>query len=372
MEAKLPVSSKIEQRSVVRFLQAEGRNGSEILERLVAVYGENNAMKKSEVYRWLRRFKEGRTDVCNEARSGRPSDAVNEETINIVRYLLNADRRVTVTDIHREMATQYGYAAISRGSIHTILTRELEMRKVSARWVPRLLTNAHREARMSAALELLSRYHEEGEDFLSRIVTGDESWVHYWTPETKEASKVWKRKDEEAPHKAKQIPSAGKVMATVFWDHKGALLIEFLPDATDPHTGRKYTVNKDRYFDTLMTLRNEIRKKRSGLLTRRPILLHDNARPHSAEQTRALIQNLRWETFPHPAYSPDLAPSDYHAFPGLKKELGGKRFADEESLRTAVENFFAKMEGSWYRAGIEKLISRYDKCLNKYGDYVEK
>ena len=161
-------------------------------------------------------------------------------------------------------------------------------------------------------------------------------------------------------------------MVTVFWDVHGILLIEFLPDSIDPVTGRKYTVNADRYFDTLVKLHEAIRRKRPGLLTRRPILLHDNARPHSAQLTQTLIRNLKWETFPHPAYSPDLAPSDFHAFPGLKKELGGQRFADEASLRVAVENYFRKMDASWYRVGIEKLVSRYDKCLNKYGDYVEK
>ena len=227
MAAKLLVSSKIEQRSVIRFLQAEGRSGSEIVGRLVSVYGENNAMKKNDVYIWMRMFKNGRTSVHDEARSGRPADAVNEEAINIVRYLLQDDRRLTITDLHRQMATEYSYASISRGSIHTILTRELGMRKVSARWVPRLLTEEHRQARMGAALELLGRYHEEGDDFLSRIVTGDESWVHYWTPESKEASKVWKMQDEEAPRKAKEIPFVGKVMVTIFWDVHGILLIEF-------------------------------------------------------------------------------------------------------------------------------------------------
>ena len=305
MAAKLLVSSKIEQRSVIRFLQAEGRSGSEIVGRLVSVYGENNAMKKNDVYIWMRMFKNGRTSVHDEARSGRPADAVNEEAINIVRYLLQDDRRLT----------------ISRGSIHTILTRELGMRKVSARWVPWLLTEEHQQAQMGAALELLGRYHEEGDDFLSRIVTGDESWVHYWTPESKEASKVWKTQDEEAPRKAKEIPSAGKVMVTVFWDVHGILLIEFLPDSIDPVTGRKYTVNADRYFDTLVKLHEAIRRKRPGLLTRRPILLHDNARPHSAQLTQTLIRNLKWETFPHPAYSPNLTPSEFHTFPGLKKEV---------------------------------------------------
>jgi hypothetical protein len=76
----------------------------------------------------------------------------------------------------------------------------------------------------------LARYKNEGDAFLHRIVTVDDICCHHYTPEPKRASKEWRGKDEECPVKAKTQPSAGKVMATIFWDYKGVLHINFLHD----------------------------------------------------------------------------------------------------------------------------------------------
>ena len=72
-------------------------------------------------------------------------------------------------------------------------------------------------------------FSEKRTSFLRRFVTTDETWVHYYTPETKKQSKQWKHVDSPPPKKAKAIRSAGKVMTSVFWDTKGILLIGYLP-----------------------------------------------------------------------------------------------------------------------------------------------
>ncbi len=72
------------------------------------------------------------------------------------------------------------------------------MLKVAARWVPRLLLDEDKKRWMGAALEFLLEYNEVGDEILDRIGTGDESWVHFWTPESKEKSKQWKKKEELA------------------------------------------------------------------------------------------------------------------------------------------------------------------------------
>ena len=88
--------------------------------------------------------------------------------------------------------------------------------KISARWVPRLLSDQQETARVQISETLLARYEEEGDAFIHRIVTCDETCVHHYTPETKRASKEWRGKGEECPVKAKTRLSAGKVMATFF------------------------------------------------------------------------------------------------------------------------------------------------------------
>ena len=74
----------------------------------------------------------------------------------------------------------------------------------------------------------------------------------------------------------------------------------------------------------------------------------------------------------HPPYSPDLAPSDFHLFLHLKKLLGGKRFDDDDDLKDVVQKWLIPQAAAFYEEGIQKLVPRYDKCLNNGGEYVDK
>ena len=132
------------------------------------------------------------------------------------------------------------------------------------------------------------------------------------------------------------------------------------------------TINAAAYCSTLTKLRRAIKNKRRGLLTSGVLLLHDNARPHSALQTQNLIRSFGWEQIDHPPYSPDLAPSDFHLFRYLKEFLGGKRFATDDEVKEAVVNWLSSQAADFYDLGIQKLVDCYDKCLNKNGKYVEK
>ena len=85
-----------------------------------------------------------------------------------------------------------------------------------------------------------------------------------------------------------------------------------------------------------------------------------------------LRDEFHWDTFDHPPYSPDLAPLDFHLFLKMKEHLAGKRHSDDEDLQHAVVDWLNSQAAVWYEEGISKLVSRYDKCLNVQGDYVEK
>ncbi len=112
--------------------------------------------------------------------------------------LLNEDRQLTITDLQVRMATQSSHA-VRRGTIYTALTEHLTMSKVCACWVLRQLTEDNQTLRMGWALEFLTQFHMKGNELIERIVTGDESWIQFWTPETKAQSKVWKKKEEDIP-----------------------------------------------------------------------------------------------------------------------------------------------------------------------------
>jgi len=126
--------------------------------------------------------------------------------------------------------------------------------------------------------------------------------------------------------KFKTLPSAKKVMLTIFWDTRGVLYMEFLAKGS--------TVNSDRYCATLRSLKQRIRRIR---LERNTFLLHhNNARPHCSAQTQDAMTSLKFKVVPHPPYSPDLAPSDFWLFPKLKETLKGQHFSSDAEVEAAA------------------------------------
>ncbi|GFO19831.1 transposase [Plakobranchus ocellatus] len=99
---------------------------------------------------------------------------------------------------------------------------------------------------------------------------------------------------------------------------------------------------------------------------------HDNATPHSANLTQQWLQRYGWEILLHPAHSPDLAPSDFHLFGPLKRHLGGMAFETEDDLISELRNWFDNLDVDFFRVGINSLPSRWQKCIDLHGDYVEK
>ena len=86
--------------------------------------------------------------------------------------------------------------------------------------------------------------------------------------------------------------------------------------------------------------------------------------------TSVFSQN--YELLEHPAYYPDLAPSDFCLFPKLKLFLAGQRFSSNQEAIAAVEGYFADLTKNPYRDGIMALEHRWNKCISVKGDYVEK
>jgi len=349
-------AAKCEIRAVIRYLVAKEKSPHEIFNEVRTVYGEGH-MNRTSVYKWCREFKNGRTNVHDDLRSGRPS-ILTDDVVKKVENAVRDDRRLTLDELSAM------FPQLSRSLLHETITETLGFHKLCARWVPKQLTEQHMLNRVQASREFLERYELDGDNFLKSIVTGDETWVAHYTPETKRQSEQWRHTTSPSTKKFKTTISAKKIMASVFWDHKGIILIEYLPQGE--------TINAARYCETLKKLRRAIQNKRRGLLTSGVCLLHDNARPHTANVTKQLLDSFGWDVLNHPPYSPDLAPSDYHLFTSLKKHMGGKKFSADEEVKGAVDKWTKEMAAEFYEAGIKKLICRLTTCIERNGDYVEK
>jgi hypothetical protein len=128
---------------------------------------------------------------------------------------------------------------------------------------------------VDACQELLKCFEAESDGLLGRIVTGDETWVHYHQPETKKVSKEWRHTSSPKLKKFCSRPSAGMVMLTVFWDERGVIVEHYMP--------RGNTVTSVTYADLLKNhLRPSVKSKRLGLLSTGVPLQHENARLHTA------------------------------------------------------------------------------------------
>ena len=143
-DAKACFSSKVEYRAVIRYLYFKGK---EKYGELADVYG-SFAPSYAQVKFWVGEFKGGRTSLEDEARSGSPLDATDEEMCKKVGDLVYSERRIQVEEIAQALG-------ISHGSISTILHDHLGMHKLTARWVPKSLSDEQMATRASVCSALL-------------------------------------------------------------------------------------------------------------------------------------------------------------------------------------------------------------------------
>lgn len=347
-------STHSEIRVVIKFMCKQKRSASEILTDLRGVYG--NSIKRSTVYRWVKLFSEGRDSVEDDPRSGRPT-VINNAVIQSVRDLIEADKRIT----YSRLISLTGY---SSWTLQAVIHDHLRLRKLTARWVPHKLTPENKQERVDCCNELL---RSSCRRMLSRIVTCDETWLYFYDPETKEQSKQWTGKDETSPQKFVRQKTSKKVMWIVFWDSQGIVLSHVVP--------QHLTVNAEYYRGVLeRQLLPALEERRPGLKGKSVLFQQDNAPPHRAAITQETLAELGWTILRHPVYSPDLAPSDFHLFPALKRDLKGRTFLSRAGLASAVYQWCLKKtaEGFFADAFFNKLPVRWRKCVDCNGDYFEK
>ncbi|GFV89533.1 mariner Mos1 transposase [Trichonephila clavipes] len=167
-------------------------------------------------------------------------------------------------------------------------------------WVPYELKPRDVERRLFACEQLLARQIRKV--FLHRIATGDEKWVRYDNPKLRKS-----------------------------WGYPG--------HASTSTPNRIFTVSSDRYRTQLMRLSRALKDKRPQYNERhdKVILQHDNAQSHVAKGVKTYLKTLKWEVLPHPLYSPDLAPSDYHLFQSMAHGLDDQHFRSYEDLKNWID-----------------------------------
>ena len=307
---------------------------------LVEAYGEH-ALGKSQCFEWFKKFKSGDFDVRNEER-GRPPKKFEDSEL---QALLDEDDAQT----QQQLADQLN---VTREAISIRLKAMGKIQKMG-KWVPHELNERQQEKRKTTCEMLLARYKRKS--FLHRI-------VYFENPKRKRS---WVTPGEPSTSTARPNRYGRKTMLCVWWDQKGVIYYELLKPGE--------TVNTERYRQQMIDLNQALREKRPEYQKRqhKVILLHDNAPSHTAKLVKETIEAFSWEILSHAAYSPDLAPSDYHLFASMGHALAEQRFTSYENVRKWLDDWFASKEQQFFWRGIHKLPDRWEKCIASNGQYFE-
>ena len=129
----------------------------------------------------MAQFNRGDFSTCDVSRPGRPKTVTTLEIIDQIHELILEDRRISAKSI----AEQLG---LSREWVGAINRENLDKRKLSAKWVPKCLNGNQKRQRCQSSEQLLKFFRSDPNDFLSRLVTMDETWLYHYDPETKQQS----------------------------------------------------------------------------------------------------------------------------------------------------------------------------------------
>jgi hypothetical protein len=144
------------------------------------------------------------------------------------------------------------------------------------------------------------------------IIVEDESYCLQYDPQPKWQSAEWRSTGTPPSKKVRRQPSTTKTMIIIFFDARGIVRHEFVPQGQ--------TVNQEIYISVLRRMREALRRRRPDLWTSGQWTeLHDNARPHTALSVSRFLIKYNVTVLPHLPYSPDLTPCDFFLFPRLKK-----------------------------------------------------
>ena len=169
------------------------------------------------------------------------------------------------------------------------------------------------------------------------------------------------------------VPEAKEVQdATICWQSDGHSILgrkrRFMLDILP----KRSTITGVYYANLLDQLRTAIREKCRGKLSKGVLLQQDNTRVHTCKVAMDAVEQNRYELILHPAYSPDLAPSDFFIFPNLKKDIRGLHFRSDKEVVTTVEEWVNGKDPDFFSSGLMALEHPWSKCITLEGNYIEK
>lgn len=346
---------KMEIRACIKFCFKLGFTATETFEKIKKVHGEE-AMGRTQVFHWFALFKDGRESLEDEPRTGRPKEGRSPDNIREVADVIKKDRRLS-----KQMISDM--TGIPQTTVYRILTEDLHLRKLCARFVPHKLTDDQQVARVEHCLDM-KQSADTDPTFLYDIVNGDETWVFQYDPSSKRQSSEWLGPGDKKPTKSRLQKSRVKTMLIVFFDSRSIIHKEFVPPGKTV-TGEFYVGVMRRLLDRITRVRPQYREQGSWRL------LHDNAPAHNSRVVKEFLAKRSVVILQHPPYSPDLAPADFWLFPKLKLNLKGRQFESVDEIQRTVTGALNALEPKAFSDCYDSFYKRFQRCINEEGAYFE-
>lgn len=313
---------------------------------------------RSTISVWYGEFKRGRTSTDDAERCGRPKDAVTPDNIEKINKIVLNDNKVKLQEI-------VDTVNISKERVSYILHEHLGMRKLCSPWVPHTLTIQQKNERVRISQCCLDIFQRNPNEFLDRYITVNEIWLdHFTLKSTEQQSKQRSSIGERASKRTNTQQSANKIMATIFWDAHGVILIDYI---------EKGQIRIKKYYASLLDrLNDEIMKKRPRLAEKKVLFHQDNSLAHKTVDAMTKLGELGYELLPHPPYSPDLTPGEFYLLLKFERWLHGKELqSDEEDVESEIDAYFDDFDESYYLVAVKMLEKRWMKCIELKGEYID-
>jgi len=323
------------------------KSAAETFRLLVEIYGEH-APSNTTCKEWFQRFRKNDFQTEDKER-GKPPKKFEDEDLEAT---LDEDPCQTQSELGATLNVTQPCVSQRLKALGLILKQGY--------WVPHELRERDIERRKTICEMLLERQTRKG--FLHRIITGDEKWISY---DNRKRKAGWVKPGELVPSTPKPNIHGLKTMLCIWWDQKGVIYHELLEQSE--------TINGERYRLQLIRLKRALHEKRPEWEDRheKVIIQHDNARPHIHWAVKKYIEGTNWEVLPHPPYSPDIAPSDYHLFRSMQSALSGERFNSREDIQIWIDNWIASKTKDFFSRGIRLLPERWANIVASDGAYFE-
>jgi histone-lysine N-methyltransferase SETMAR len=245
-------------------------------------------------------------------------------------------------------------------TIKDVLTNDLQLEKLSCRWVPHELSDSHKHQRVALAGALQSMLEFQSEAEYRYILTGDESWLFLKNP----PRAAYLPRGSPRPLMPKQALGAKKTMLTVFFSGNRFWRIDFLPPGCTM-TGAVFIHRILAPLRAFLDGHPDFENQR--------ILLHcDNASSHKSTATAHFKMLNGFVATPHPPYSPDLSPADFFLFGDLKQWMKGQWFDTAEDLQKAVTAYLLDIKPHTLRSVFDEWIYRCKEVQRTGGEYYIK